>query len=65
MNNTKRLERMKELETVEIACGVSKVDYAAEKLLEYYSRAGLQTDTLFNKMLSMSNEEIIEMYLNI
>lgn len=65
MNNTKRFERMKELETVESDCGVSKAEYAAEKLLEYYSRAGLQTDTLFNKMLSMSNEEIIEMYLDL
>lgn len=64
MNNTKRLERMKELETIESVCGVSKAEYAAEKLLKHYDRANLRADILFNKMLSMSDEEIIEMYLN-
>lgn len=65
MNIKKRMERMKELETVEIVCGISKASHAAEKLLEYYDEVGLQTDALFDKILSMSDEEIIEMYLSI
>lgn len=64
MNNTKRNEKINELESIETVLGITKAEYAAEKLLEQYEKTGLQTEALFNSLSSMSDEEIIEMYLD-
>ena len=64
MNNTKRNEKINELESIETVLGITKADYAAEKLLEQYEKTGLQTEALFDRLSSMSDEEIIEMYLD-
>lgn len=59
MNNTKRNEKINELESIETVLGITKAEYAAEKLLEQYEKTGLQTETLFDRLSSMSDEEII------
>ena len=64
MNNTKRNEKINELESIETVLGITKAEYAAEKLLERYEKTGLRTEALFNSLSSMSDEEIIEMYLD-
>lgn len=64
MNNTKRNEKINELESIETVLGITKAEYAAEKLLEQYEKTGLRTEALFDSLSSMSDEEIIEMYLD-
>lgn len=38
MNNTKRNEKINELESIETVLGITKAEYAAEKLLEQYEK---------------------------
>ena len=64
MNNTKRNEKINELESIETVLGITKAEYAAEQLLEQYEKTGLRTEDLFDSLSSMSDEEIIEMYLD-
>lgn len=64
MNNTKRNEKINELESIETVLGITKAEYAAEKLLEQYEKTGLRTEDLFGSLSSMTDEEIIEMYLD-
>ena len=61
MNNTKRNEKINELESIETVLGITKAEYAAEKLLEQYEKTGLRTEDLFGSLSSMTDEEIIEM----
>lgn len=48
MNNTKRNEKINELESIETVLGITKAEYAAEKLLEQYEKTGLRTEALFD-----------------
>ena len=64
MNNTKRNEKINELESIETVLGITKAEYAAEKLLEQYEKTGLRTEDLFGSLSYMTDEEIIEMYLD-
>ena len=64
MNNTKRNEKINELESIETVLGITKAEYAAEKLLEQHEKTGLRTEDHFGSLSSMTDEEIIEMYLD-
>lgn len=50
MNNTKRNEKINELESIETVLGITKAEYAAEKLLEQYEKTGLRTEALFDSL---------------